>query len=34
MTNIKKLIVSIRLGGNELELGELVSEGKRIYFKY
>jgi serine/threonine-protein kinase HipA len=34
MTAIKKIIVSIHLGGQEIELGELLSEGKRIYFKY
>lgn len=34
MNSIKKLIVSIHLGGKEIELGELVSEGKKIYFKY
>ena len=34
MINIKKLVVSIQLGGQELELGELIAEGKKIYFKY
>ncbi len=34
MNSIKKLIVSIHLGGKEIELGELVSEEKKIYFKY
>ena len=32
--HVKKIIVSMHLEGRELELGELVSEGKRIYFKY
>ncbi len=34
MMHVKKLVVSIHLGGQEIELGELISEGKRIYFKY
>lgn len=34
MPAVKKIIVSIHLGGVETELGELISEGKRIYFKY
>jgi len=34
MEHIKKIIVSIQFGKNEIELGELVSEGREIYFKY
>lgn len=34
MVGIEKLIVSICLGRQELELGELVSSGRKIYFKY
>lgn len=34
MINIRKLIVSIQLGSQEFEVGELIKEGKRIYFKY
>ena len=34
MEEIKKIIVSIHLGGNEMEVGELISEGRKIYFKY
>ncbi len=34
MATVKKIIVSIHLGGHELEVGELLREGKRIYFKY
>jgi serine/threonine-protein kinase HipA len=34
MMNVKKIFVSIKLGKDEFEVGELVSQGKRIYFKY
>ena len=34
MEDIKKIIVSIHLGGKEIEVGELISEAKKIYFKY
>ena len=34
MTNIKKIIVSIQLNEEEIELGELISDSKLIYFKY
>lgn len=34
MEHVKKIIVSIQFGKNEIELGELVSEGRDIYFKY
>ncbi len=34
MANIDKLKVSISLNGEEVELGELVSSNKKIYFKY
>ena len=34
MQQIKKTIVSIHLGGQEIELGELISEERKIYFKY
>src|ERR1035437_747836 len=34
MEQIKKIIVSIHLGGHEIELGEMVSEKGKIYFKY
>jgi len=34
MVNIDKLVVSISLNGEEIELGELVSSTKKIYFKY
>ena len=34
MINVKKLIVSIQLGNDELEVGEMIHEGKKIYFKY
>ncbi len=34
MQQIKKIIVSIHLGGQEIGVGELVSDGKKIYFKY
>ena len=34
MEHVKKIIVSIKFNENEIELGELVSEGYTIYFKY
>ena len=34
MEHVKKIIVSIKFSKNEIELGELVSEGRDIYFKY
>ncbi len=34
MEHLKKIIVSIELNEEEIELGELVSDDKRIYFKY
>jgi serine/threonine-protein kinase HipA len=34
MEHVKKIIVSIQFSKNEIELGELVSEGGDIYFKY
>ncbi len=34
MEHIKKIIVSILLNEEEIELGELVSDAKNIYFKY
>jgi len=34
MEYVKKIIVSIQFSKNEIELGELVSEGRDIYFKY
>lgn len=34
MEQIKKIIVSIHLGGKEMEVGELVSADRKIYFKY
>jgi len=34
MEHIKKIVVSIQFNENEIELGELVSEGRDIYFKY
>lgn len=34
MEKVKKIFVSIFLGGKEKEVGELVSEGRNIYFKY
>jgi serine/threonine-protein kinase HipA len=34
MEHVKKIIVSIQFSKNEIELGELVSEGRDIYFKY
>lgn len=29
-----KLLVSLQFGNTEKEVGELVSDGKKIYFKY
>lgn len=34
MEHVKKIIVSIQFSKSEIELGELVSEGRNIYFKY
>ena len=34
MEHVKKIIVSISLDNKEIEVGELISEGKSIYFKY
>ena len=34
MEHVKKIIVSIQFSKSEIELGELVSEGRDIYFKY
>lgn len=34
MAAAEKIIVSIQLGGDEREVGELVSDQKKIYFKY
>jgi serine/threonine-protein kinase HipA len=34
MEHVKKIIVSIQFNDDEIELGELVSEGRDIYFKY
>ena len=34
MEHVKKIIVSVQFSKNEIELGELVSEGRAIYFKY
>lgn len=34
MVNLNKLVVSIDLGGKEMEVGELISSEKKIYFKY
>lgn len=34
MKPIQKVIVSIDFGGKELQVGELIKEGKGIYFKY
>jgi serine/threonine-protein kinase HipA len=34
MEHVKKIIVSIQFNENEIELGELVSERRDIYFKY
>lgn len=34
MTRVQKLIVSISLGGQEIDLGELISAERKVYFKY
>lgn len=34
MKNVEQLIVSLLLEGKEIEVGELVSEERKIYFKY
>ncbi len=34
MEHVKKIIVSIQFHKDEVEIGELISEGKAIYFKY
>ena len=34
MEHVKKVIVSIQFDGAEMELGELVSDSRQIYFKY
>jgi hypothetical protein len=34
MEQVKKIIVSIQLNEEEIELGELISEARFIYFKY
>jgi len=34
MVSINKLVVSINLNGQEIDLGELVRDNKKIYFKY
>jgi serine/threonine-protein kinase HipA len=34
MENVKKIIVSFHFNESEIEIGELVSEGRDIYFKY
>ena len=34
MEHVKKIIVSIQFSKNEIDLEELVSEGREIYFKY
>jgi serine/threonine-protein kinase HipA len=34
MEKINKIIVSIHLGGKEIELGELVTKDRKIYFRY
>jgi len=34
MEHVKKIFVSIQFSENEIELEELVSEGRDIYFKY
>ena len=34
MTNVERLIVAIDLSGEEIEVGELVHDGRKIYFKY
>jgi len=34
MENVKKIIVSVQFNESEIEIGELVMEGRDIYFKY
>src|ERR1044071_3653684 len=34
MDNVKKLVVSISLEGIETNVGELVADGRKIYFRY
>jgi len=34
MEHVEKIMVSIQLNEEEIPVGELVSEGKNIYFKY
>jgi hypothetical protein len=34
MEHIKKIVVSLLFHEEEIELGELISEGRNIYFKY
>ncbi len=34
MLHVKKIIVSIQFNEEEIELGELVNDDKKIYFKY
>jgi len=34
MAGINKLFVSLLLGGNSLEVGELVLSDQKIYFRY
>jgi serine/threonine-protein kinase HipA len=34
MKSIQKVIVSIDFGSQELQVGELIKEGRGIYFKY
>jgi hypothetical protein len=34
MVSIKKIIVSIQFNVTEIEVGELISEGRDIYFKF
>ena len=34
MKHIQKVVVSIDFGNNEMQVGELIKEGKGIYFKY
>jgi serine/threonine-protein kinase HipA len=34
MEHVKKIVVSLQFNKNEMDVGELVSEGREIYFKY
>ena len=34
MENVKKIIVSLKFNESEIEIGELVTEGRDIYFKF